>query len=118
MGGGLSRARNMFFLNCLWQHISLFDALFLTLLRLEEQNIFHFFMILQGSFFTGTVMITSTQSTYIAHRYVPHTNYRVFERCVPKSKRHFSAATGDTKMFLHSFESPVFAIYLLKFLDF
>ncbi len=43
-GRYLSRARDMFFLNCLWQHISLFHALFLTLLRLEEGNIFAFFM--------------------------------------------------------------------------
>ncbi len=33
-----------FFLNCLWQQISLFHALFLTLLYLEEGNVFAFFM--------------------------------------------------------------------------
>ncbi len=33
MGGDFSRARNMLFLNCPWQHISLFHTLFLALLR-------------------------------------------------------------------------------------
>ncbi len=43
----------------LWgtKHICLFHALFLALLCFEEGNIFHFFMILQRSFFTASYMV-------------------------------------------------------------